>query len=67
MKEVCSFLGFCNFYHTFIHRFSHIAQLLNDLTKKLQTWEWTDDCEQAFLALKKSCTTHPVLCTPDWN
>ena len=34
VKEVCSFLGFCNFYHSFIPSFSKIAQPLNDLTKK---------------------------------
>jgi hypothetical protein len=67
VKEVCSFLGFCNFYQAFIRGFSHIACTLNDLTKKLQTWEWTPDCKRAFLALKRSCTTHPVLRTPDWN
>jgi hypothetical protein len=67
VKEVHSFLGFCNFYHTFIWGFSHIAHPLNDLTKKLRTWDWTSECENAFLALKQSCTTHPVLRTPDWN
>jgi hypothetical protein len=45
IKEVRSFLGFCNFYRTFIHGFLHIAQPLNNLTKKLWTWEWTDNCE----------------------
>ena len=25
VKDVCSFLGFCNFYHTFISNFSNIA------------------------------------------
>jgi hypothetical protein len=65
VKEVHSFLGFCNFYCAFIQGFSHIAHPLNDLTKKLQTWEWTPECENAFLALKQSCTAHSVLCTPD--
>jgi hypothetical protein len=45
VKEVHSFLGFCNFYCAFIRGFSHIARPLNDLTKKLQTWEWTPECE----------------------
>jgi hypothetical protein len=67
VKEVCSFLGFCNFYRAFIRGFSHIARPLNDLTKKLRTWDWTPECEQAFVSLKHSCTTHPILRTPDWN
>jgi hypothetical protein len=34
VKDVRSFLGFCNFYQSFIANFSAIARLLNDLTKK---------------------------------
>jgi hypothetical protein len=67
VKEVRSFLGFCNFYRAFIRGFSHIARPLNDLTKKLRTWDWTPECELAFRTLKQHCTTQPVLRTPDWN
>ena len=38
VKEVRSFLGFCNFYRAFIPSFSHIARPLNDLTKKGRQW-----------------------------
>jgi hypothetical protein len=34
VKDVCSFLGFCNFYYSFIANFSMVACPLNDLTKK---------------------------------
>jgi reverse transcriptase-like protein len=34
VKDVCSFLGFCNFYCSFIANFSAVARPLNDLTKK---------------------------------
>jgi reverse transcriptase-like protein len=34
VKDVHSFLGFCNFYHSFIANFSAMAHPLNDLTKK---------------------------------
>jgi hypothetical protein len=34
VKDVHSFLGFCNFYHSFITNFSTVACPLNDLTKK---------------------------------
>jgi hypothetical protein len=66
VKEVRSFLGFCNFYRAFIPRFSHTARPLNDLTKKSRQWSWGDEEEKAFQALKKACTTYPVLRTPDW-
>jgi hypothetical protein len=32
VKDVRSFLGFCNFYHSFIHDFTHLAHPLNLLT-----------------------------------
>ena len=34
VKQVRSFLGFCNFYRPFIYQFSHIARPLNELTRK---------------------------------
>jgi hypothetical protein len=42
VKEVCSFLGFCNFYRTFIPHFSDITRPLNDLTCKGRAWTWNE-------------------------
>jgi hypothetical protein len=41
VKDVHSFLGFCNFYRAFILEFSKIARPLNDLTKKGRPWSWS--------------------------
>lgn len=38
IKETCSFLGFCNFYRTFIAYYSDIAWPLINLTKKDHTF-----------------------------
>ncbi len=67
VKDIRSFLGFCNFYHAFIPHFSNMAWPLNDLTKKNQKWEWTDVEEWAFQKLKQICASYPVLRTPDWS
>ena len=67
VKDVRSFLGFCNFYRAFIPSFSHLARPLNDLTKKNQQWSWGKAEQEAFTALKIICTTYPVLRTPDWS
>src|SRR6266446_6147712 len=67
VKDVRSFLGFCNFYHTFIPHFSNVARPLNDLTKKNQRWEWMSTKEQAFQKLKQICASYSVLHTPDWS
>ena len=67
VKEVQSFLGFCNFYYAFIKDFSHIAHPLNNLTHKNEKWEWTEVHELAFQWLKKACGEYSALWTPDWS
>ena len=53
IKQVRSFMGFCNFYRPFIFQFSHIAQPLNQLTKKDTPWEWGPKQQHAFEMLQK--------------
>jgi hypothetical protein len=65
VRDVQSFLGFCNFYRAFIPNFSTIAQPLNDLTKKNQQWHWGSDEQTAFQSLKDACSSDLVLRTPD--
>jgi len=67
VKDVRSFLGFCNFYRAFISDFSNIARPLNDLTCKNRQWDWSESCEAAFRRLKEVCASEPVLKTPDWT
>jgi len=67
IKDVRSFLGFCNFYRAFISDFSNIAQPLNNLTCKNRQWDWSSECEQAFQHLKEVCASEPVLKMPDWT
>ena len=67
VKDVRSFLGFCNFYRAFIPSFSHVARPLNDLTKKARQWTWNGREQQAFDKLKTICSSYPVLRTPDWS
>src|ERR1700709_2580866 len=65
LKEVRSFLGFCNFYRHFISHYSNITRPLIDLTKKDRPFDWNTACEDAFLALKKCFLSEPVLQNPD--
>ena len=64
VKQVRSFMGFCNFYRPFIFQFSHIARPLNQLTKKDTPWEWGPKQQQAFETLQKRITSEPVLMQP---
>ena len=65
VKDICSFLGFCNFYCTFIKGFSSIAWPLNTLTKKDQMWKWTKEHQKAFELLKARVTSEPILAHPE--
>ena len=61
VKQVRSFLGFCNFYQLFIYQFSHIARPLNELTRKDTPWIWEGRQQEAFETLRKRITSEPVL------
>ena len=64
VKQVQSFLGFCNFYRPFIYQFSHITRLLNELTRKDTPWIWERRQQEAFETLRKRITLEPVLKQP---
>jgi hypothetical protein len=64
VKDVRSFLGFCNFYRPFIRGFAHLARPLNELTRKEAEWSWEDQQQKAFEELKRRVTTEPVLAHP---
>ena len=65
LKELRSFIGFCNFYHMFIANFSQIAHPLHLLTKKDQEYVWEEAQQQAFQEMKNRLTSSPVLRLPD--
>jgi hypothetical protein len=65
VKEIQSFLGFCNFYRRFIHDYSKIAHPLFHLTKKDIPFTWTTTQQSAFDTLIHSFTVAPVLLLPD--
>jgi hypothetical protein len=49
----------------FIMNFSKIAKPIIDLLKKGTKYVWSEDCDDAFQALKKLLTTSRVLAQPD--
>jgi hypothetical protein len=64
VKDIRSFLGFCNFYQPFIQGFAHFAQPLNELTRKDTEWSWETRHQNAFEELKRRVTTEPILAHP---
>ena len=64
VTDVCSFLGFCNFYRIFIPGFAHWAKLLTMLTKKMEEWKQMEEQERTFQDIKQLVTSKPVLVHP---
>ena len=67
VKEVCSFLGLCNYYRRFVENFAKIASPLNRLTRKNVPFVWDPDCETAFQDLKCRLCAPPILSYPDFT
>ncbi|UYV70710.1 hypothetical protein LAZ67_8000342, partial [Cordylochernes scorpioides] len=53
LKEVRSFLGLSSYYRRFIPNYAHVAQPLNDLLKKDSAFNWNQEEQNAFDALKR--------------
>ncbi len=64
VKDVHDFLGLASYYRHYIPNFASLATPLTGLTKKNAKLIWDNDCEQAFLALKKAIVQPPVLAYP---
>lgn len=65
--EVRRFVAFCNYYRKFINNFANIARPLNNLLKKDINFEWNDNCQQAFNALKTHLLSPTILKYPDFT
>ena len=61
VKDVQAFLGLANFYRRFIKEFSRVAIPLTELTKKSTLWQWSTECEKAFVSLKGAFSKSPIL------
>ena len=65
VSDVRSFLGLCSYYRRFIRGFSSIAGPMNKLTEKSQPFDWTAECETAFLNLKQAIVSDNVMAYPN--
>ena len=65
LKEVQAFLGFANFYQSFIQRSSQICTPLTKMTKKEQPFHWEYEQREAFEKLKKKFILALILASFD--
>ena len=67
VKQLRSFLGFCNFYRRFIDHYADKTVALNVLLRKTHPWDWTTSQHSAFEVLKTAFCSKPVLLMPDFT
>ena len=56
-----------NYYCRFIKGYLAITAPLTDLLKKNQPWQWSPQCQEAFLELKRVVSEEPIMVLPDYS
>jgi hypothetical protein len=67
VKDVRSFLGLSGYYRAFIQNYAAMSRPLTQLTKKNESFKWTDCHQQAFESLKDALTSDSVLAHPKFD
>ena len=61
VRGVRAFLGFANFYRTFVNQYSKLAAPLNNLTRKDTKFVWRQEHQESFDALRDALMNAPIL------
>ena len=67
VTEIRRFAGMASWYRRFVPEFATIMDPLHRLTKKNARFDWTDECEKAFMQIKKQLVEAPILTCPDFG
>jgi hypothetical protein len=59
--EVRSFMGLARYYRRFAEGFSKISKPITTLQRKGVRYEWIEECDIAFIELKRLLTSAPIL------
>ena len=61
VHQLRSVLGMINYYSKFISNLSSLLNPLHRLLRTQQQWNWSEDCQKAFMEVKQCLTQAPVL------
>ena len=64
-QELQQFLGFVNYYRRFIQDCASFAKPLYQLIECNRPFKWTDQCQDAFVRLRRALISAPDLAFPD--
>jgi hypothetical protein len=67
LHTVRAFLGLTSYFRRYIPGFAGISAPIEHLKVKGAEFSWTDDCEDAFLQLKRRLFEPPILVYPDFS
>jgi len=67
LHTVRAFLGLTSYFRRYIPGFAGISAPIERLKVKGAEFRWTDDCEAAFLQLKRRLVESPILVYPDFS
>lgn len=65
VHQVRSFLGLANYFRKFIQGYAKLAVPLTNLTKAVNPFVWSPECQQSFDGIKWALTHAPVLASPN--
>jgi hypothetical protein len=54
-------MGLAGYYQIFVEGFYKIVKPITTLQRKGVKYEWTDECNSAFIELKRLLTSAPIL------
>jgi len=64
LRDVRAFFGLASYYRRFVKGFATIAEPLTRLNRKMARFEWTEEAQQVFEALKKALVEATSLAFP---
>ena len=64
VKGIKRFLGLIGYYRQYIPNYAKICASISRLLKRDQRFEWSQECEDAFLLIKSLLVNQPILKPP---